>query len=74
LTGLVLPTRSSSPWRLPAAASAADLGTIESKRRIRVLVATNEDPELFASVKSEARSPAPRSAAPQTNPHRQSAD
>jgi ABC-type amino acid transport substrate-binding protein len=36
-----------------ASASAADLGTIESKRRIRVLVAANEDPELFASGKSD---------------------
>jgi len=31
----------------------ADLGTIESKRRIRVLVAANEDPELFSSGKSD---------------------
>jgi ABC-type amino acid transport substrate-binding protein len=32
---------------------AADLGTIESKRRIRVLVAANEDPELFSPARSE---------------------
>ena len=36
-----------------ATADGADLGTIESKRRIRVLVAANEDPELFSSGKSD---------------------
>jgi ABC-type amino acid transport substrate-binding protein len=35
-----------------ATAPGADLGTIESKRRIRVLVAVNEDPELFSTGKS----------------------